>query len=133
MDYKITVPLETHYDKPNRNGIIYSKESIEEMLNSDHFKELEKNKCLFIIRNNLDKNGFADLSNVIGKVDSLDIENGIANISVNKEVYSLYKNGCDMSLGMNYTGKLNNNKKVTDMKFLSYSLIDKNTGNLIIL
>ena len=131
ISYRFTVPLETHYDKPNRNGVVYSKEAITKMIESEYFKELERNKCIFITPG-FPRDCTIDPISVVGRVNSLDIENGTADISTNKYVYLLYDNGCDMTLGMNYTGKINNNKKVTNMKFISFSLIDRNTGKFIL-
>ena len=131
MDYTFTIPLATHYGKPNVNGIIYTKEAIENMMNSIRFKELEKNKCLFITPG-YPKKGEIDLSTVLGRVESIDIEKGEAVIKLtNRLAQILLEDGCSVRLGMNYIADSKDNP-VHEMKFISYSLLDVNTGHYIL-
>ncbi len=128
---------------PNINGVVYSKESFDKMINSEFTQECIKSHTLVVTNVGISKSAdnyyrfCATATDCIGIVTSwndVGVSVEIVNKAIEPIIELLYKEN-RLELGMNYTCRLEKHKDSTieakAMKIHSFSLFDKQTKQFL--
>lgn len=133
---EVTLKLASKPGIPNRNGVIYSKETFEKMFNSDYTKELLDNGWLYITKGDpviRNQKFCISMEDCIGKVKEWKESDIVVDIIKSDYVTLLEEltKQNKIELGMNYYCRLEKRKdnltEAIGMRIDSMSIVNKDT------